>query len=321
MNALLIGLFSVWNVFCQICSMFWKTILFICSCSLLQAQTVRNDLFGASVGIQLNIGTVVNSIGLKLNGYYSQYFYQFNAGSELRFILTSYGKRKNFFETRNAIGLALLTGNSNKTADFELNELNHNTQKDYGLAYTYIWYNDNKGTAQRSGGFGLHLKDFSILMENDVFAGQSKDRFRTGAFQMSYRYEDFKFSVGNIIWTGETAGSTWQKLPYDNCPSGFRILEDLPYGKTSHGILYGGVLYSLPYGQTVRMRIGVDSEQIRHSIQNRLIHDLIFLPKKVERNTPHYPRLDNMGCAVFLKSDIRKTKLFLQLGGNDNWSY
>lgn len=64
----------------------------------------------------------------------------------------------------------------------------------------------------------------------------------------------------------------------------------------------------------------MDSESIRHGFQNRLIHDLIFLPKKVERTTPHYPRLDQYGCPVFDKESIRPNKLFLQWGINDNWA-
>ena len=288
---------------------------------MINAQTFQNNVFGGSVGLVLNTGTTINSIGIKLNGYYSQYIYQFNAGTELRFNLSSYGKRKNFFESRNGIGLVLLAGPKEHNADFELSELHHNTNSLYGLGYNYIWYTDNVGTSQRSGGFGLHLNNLSILIENDVFAGQSKDRFRTGALTLTYLYGDFKFALGNVIWTGETAGSAWQRIPLDNCPSGFRILEDLPYGKTSHGVIYGSLSYSLPYGQVSRFRIGIDSEQIRHSIQNRLIHDLIFLPSKVQRNTPHYPRLDNEGCPVFYKNEIRKNRLFLQLGANDTWSY
>lgn len=285
------------------------------------AQTFQSNVFGGSVGLVLNTGTTINSIGLKLNGYYAQYFYQFNAGTELRFSLNSYGKRKNFFEARNGIGLVLLAGPKEHNPDFELSELHHNTNSLYGFGYNYMWYTDNAGTSQRSGGFGLHINNLSILIENDVFAGQSKDRFRTGALTLTYLYGSFKFAIGNVIWTGETAGSVWQKIPLDKCPSGFRILEDLSYGKTSHGVIYGGLTYSLPFGQACRFRIGIDSEQIRHSIQNRLIHDLIFLPSKVQRNTPHYPRLDCDGCPVFYKNDIRKNRLFLQLGANDTWSY
>lgn len=283
-------------------------------------QTFNGEKFGATVGVIFNIGTHVNNIGLSVNTFYRDYFYQINIGTSLTYNLTSYGVRKKFWESRNTAGLVLLAGKREVTPDFQLNGLMHNTSYNYGIAYNYIWYIDNAGTSQLSGGWGIHLKDFSLLLENDVFGGQAKDRFRTGHMTFNYRYNSFKFTAGLYIWTGETANSLWEKVDMDQCPSGFRILEDLPYGRTSHGILYGGVAYKLVYGQFANFRIGTDSEKLRHAIQNRFMHDLIFLPKKIERNTPHYPRLDEHGCAVFEDSLTRKSKFYTILGLNENWS-
>ena len=297
-----------------------KWLFIICVPLTSFSQTLTGEKLGFSIGGILTIGTHVNSIGISLNGYYTDHFYQFNGGTTFRFNINSYGKRKKFIENKNTIGLVLLAGKESSPIDRELDGLFHNTANDYGLAYNYIWYFDNAGTSQRSGGWGLHIKNFSVLFENDVFGGQAKDRFRSGHLAFQYRTNDFKFQSGLYIWTGETANSFWQKIPMEKAPSGFRILEDLPYGNTSHGILYGGVRYMLPYGQSVGARIGIDSENIRHAFQNRLIHDLIFLPEKVERNTPHYPRLDENGCPVFDKKDVRRDRLYLLLDANENWS-
>lgn len=283
-------------------------------------QSFSNQRLGASVGLLINVGTHVNSIGLSVNTYYKDYFYQVNAGSSFTFNLTSYGGRKKFWESRNSLGLILLAGKKQVMPDFQLNGLLHNTSYNYGLGYNYIWYFDNAQTSQLSGGWAAHIKSFSVLFENDVFGGQAKDRFRTGHLAFTYRDNDFKFATGLYLWTGETANSIWDKTPLENCPSGFRILEDLPYGKTSHGILYGGLTYNVGYGQFAHFKTGIDSEKIRHAFQNRLIHDLLFLPKSVERNTPHYPRLDKEGCPVFEDSLVRKSKFYLQFGANENWS-
>lgn len=287
---------------------------------ILQGQTISNQKLGASIGLLLNFGTHVNSVGFAVNAYYTDYFYQLNTGSSFTFNFTGYGNRKNYWESRTNLGLILLAGKREMAPDFQLNGLLHNTSFNYGIGYNYIWYYDNAATSQLSGGWSLHLKNTSILFENDVFAGQAKDRFRTGHLTFNYRYEDFKFTAGLYIWTGETANSVWEKVSMDQCPSGFRILEELPFGKTSHGIVYGGVNYNLGYGQIAQARIGVDSERLRHSFQNRLTHDLVFLPKSIERNTPHYPRLDENGCAVFEDSLVRKDKFYFQLGSNENWS-
>ncbi|MEY3235955.1 MAG: hypothetical protein RI883_56 [Bacteroidota bacterium] len=283
-------------------------------------QTFKADKFGLSVGLLINVGTHVNNIGISLNSYYQDHFYQINAGSTITFNKTSYGKRKNFWESRNSLGLLILGGKKEMLPDFQLNSLLHNSTSNYGLGYNYIWYFDNIKTSQLSGGWGIHLKSFSLLLENDIFGGQGKDRFRTGHITMNYRMKDFKVTAGLNIWTGETANSTWNKGTFDKCPSGYRELENLPYGKTSHGILYGGLTYNLGYGQFTSMRIGVDSEKIRHSFQNRMMHDLIFLPKQIERKTPHYPRLDEFGCPVFEDSSVRKSKFYYQHGINENWS-
>jgi hypothetical protein len=299
-----------------------KNLLFILLFSALSArsQTFSNDKFGVSLGYVLNLGTHVDRMGLFINAYYHDHFYQVNAGTLLTLNLKGYGGRKRFWETRNHLGIVLLAGKRQMDPDFQLDGLLHNSRYNYGLGYNYIWYFDNAGTTQRSGGWSAHVKRFSVLFENDVFGGQAKDRFRTGHLAFNYRYDRFKFSGGLYIWTGETARSVWQKVPLDKCPSGFRILEDLPYGRSSHGILYGGVTYDLGMGQNLQARLGVDSEHIRHGFQNRLIHDLLFLPPNIERNTPHYPRLDENGCAVFEKDSVRRDRLYFQFGSNENWS-
>lgn len=288
--------------------------------SLLFGQTFSNERLGTSVGLILNLGTHINRVGVSVNAYYTDYFYQVNAGSIFTLNLNGYGSRKKFWESRSSLGLMLLGGKRQITPDFQLDGLLHNTFYNYGIGYNYLWYYDNAGTSQLSGGWSAHIKNFSILFENDVFGGQAKDRFRTGHLTFNYRYDLFKYSLGLYIWTGETKNSIWQKVPLDKCPSGFRILEDLPYGRTSHGILYGGVSYNLGYGQIASARIGMDSDHIRHGFQNRFIHDLIFMPPNVERNTPHYPRLDENGCAVFEKDSVRKDRFYFQLGLNENWS-
>ncbi len=273
-----------------------------------------------SVGLLLNVGTHVNTIGISLNSYYQDFFYQVNAGSSFTYNLTGYGNRKNFWESRNSLGLLLLGGKKEMVPDFQLNGLLHNSAFNYGIGYNYIWYFDNVKTGQFSGGWGVHMKSFSLLLENDIFAGQGKDRFRTGHITMNYRVNDFKITTGLNIWTGETANSEWKKESFDKCPSGYRELDNLLYGKTSHGILYGGLSFNLGYGQHTTMRIGIDSENIRHAFQNRPMHDLIFLPKRIERKTPHYPRLDEFGCPVFEGSLVRQSKFYFQQAFNENWS-
>ena len=287
---------------------------------LCTSQGYFKDHFGGTIGLITNIGSHNRSVGVTINGYWTDYFVQINASSSIQFYSLSYGKRRNFWESRNAIGAILLAGKKERTPEFQLDGLNHNTTYNFGVGYNYVAYFNNSGTSQFSGGFAAHIKHLGIYHENDVFGGQAKDRFRTGHVLVTYQYRDYKFGLGVNLWTGETAHSNWQKINSDKMPNGFRILEELPYGKTSHGIVYTSFTYNLPYGQDAFLRIGADSENIRHAIQNRLMHDLLFIPKKLKRTTPHYPRLDKNGCPVFNKEDARPISYYFQFGTNINWS-
>ena len=299
----------------------FKLLFFLLSPILVSSQVFEVPKYGWNAGISLQFGTHINSIGIQVNTYFSDRFYQVNIGEQLTFRLSDLGKRKNFFQSRFSTGVVLLAGKQNTPRDFQLNSLYHNTSYNYGLAYNYLWYCDKMSTSQRSGGWALHLKKTSILFENDIFGGQGKDRFRTGQLAVSYRDSIWKFSTGFSIWTGETSGTDWQKITFDGCPNGYRSLEDKPYGRTSHGIAYVGFDYGYGSPQWLGYKIGVDSERLRHQLQNRLLHDLIWLPKTLPRNTPHYPMLDQNGCPVFDKNDARKNELYFQGGVNSNWSY
>lgn len=285
-----------------------------------KAQSYFQEHFGGTAGIVFNLGSHTNSVGLNLRGYHTDFFYQVNAGSTFYFYKKGLGKRINYWESRNSLGLVLLAGKKEMTRDFQLDGLNHQTNYNLGAGYNYLWYFDNIGTSQRSGGFGFHVKNISVYHENDVFGGQGKDRYRTAHFYASYRSDEFKVGAGFNLWTGETKGARWEKMTSKKAPNGFKILENLPYGKTSHGIAYGAFVYNLPYGQDVHLRLGVDSDNIRHAIQNRLIHDMIFMPIKMKNTTPHYPRLDEFGCPVFDKEGVRDLKFYMQFGMNENWS-
>jgi hypothetical protein len=292
---------------------------------VLTAFTSWTQDFGFQLGAVFNFGTHINAVGFNSNLYYTNRFVQLNLSTQSKLNFTNYGGRKYFAENRFASGIILLAGKKDNIPDFEFDALLHNTHYNYAIGYNYIWYSDDIGTSQLSGGWSLGLKKFSILFENDVFGGQARDRFRSGVLELSYRNQNVKYFTNMYIWTGETKKSVWNKTPMPNCPNGFRSLENLPYGKTSHGIVSVGVRgvfskYEIQnISQVVGTKIGLDSEQIRHFLQNRLSHDLIFMPKTYKRNTPHYPRLNSEGKPSFKKEERRKDKIYLQFSLNEGW--
>ncbi|TNE52883.1 MAG: hypothetical protein EP338_13945 [Bacteroidetes bacterium] len=274
---------------------------------------------GFRLGLMASLGTHLTNVGWKLNLYYTDYFYQLNVDLSTKWNAYAYGGRRLFAEHRLATGMVLLAGKKELEPDFHLDALNHQTPYNYAVSYNYLWYFDGKGTSQRSGGWGLHLKNFSVLLENDVFGGEARDRFRTGMLEFAYRYGQNKLFTNFYIWTGETRGSVWEHEVRSGCPNGYRKLDHLPYGKTSHGIWSFG-WHGLYRNQFLTAKAGWDSESVRHFMQNRLSHDLILLPRKMKRNTPHYPRLNAEGMPVFSRKEQRPSRIYLQASMNELWS-
>src|SRR5690554_249496 len=83
--------------------------------STLKAQKWSNNHWGLQVAISADIGTHINQVGLKVQGYYTYEFVQFNLGNHIRFNSTHFGGRKVFVTQRINTGIALLTGRKNSS--------------------------------------------------------------------------------------------------------------------------------------------------------------------------------------------------------------
>lgn len=276
--------------------------------------------YGVHLGLVANVGSHKTSLGLQFNTYVGIPYAQLNFASNVNLYAHSLGNRKKFIESRNALGVVLSAVKGKRYSNFEFDALNHQSLNKYGIGYNYILYHDNRGTSQHSGGFALHFNKVSIYHENDAFTGQAEDRFRTAIARISYTDSLFKYSIGMNLWTGDSRNAPLVSEKSPICLSGFKNLEDRPYGKTSHGILFGEVKMNGIYQQNPNIRLGIDAEGIRHFVQNRMFHDLIFMPKNYERKTPHYPTIDENGCYTLDKSKRRKPSPYIQLGLNDVWS-
>lgn len=296
------------------------TLFFICVSPLLFAQQWSGRNAGIKCSVLISIGTHQTSFGIGLNAYAAIDNAQLNIGSTYRFYENSLGERCHFGEWRHTIGAVLMAGKKENPINMDWDGALHQSTKPYALGYAYIWYFDKVGTTQRSGTWNIGIDRVDIQLENDVFAGQSKDRFRTGNLFVSYRDDFNKAGIGIQIWTGETRHSKWNKDSLPKMPSGFRDLTPLSYGNLNHGNLYLEYKRSELF-QTAGLRLGADSENARHIFQNRISHDLIFFPKKMERNTPHYPRLDEFGNNVFSRDSVRKSKPYFKVFLNDGLLY
>lgn len=297
------------------------SLIFLFSTSVHSQRWGEDEHWGVQIGLTATLGTHVNRIGLKIQGYYTYKFIQINGGNHLRFNAESIGNRKNFITQRLNAGIVFMTGEPTIEPHLLLDGVNHQTRYEYALGYNYLWYFDNIGTTQQAGGFGLHLHQFSIYIENDILAGQGKDRFRTSFAAVGFHNDFFNLMLNTLLWTGETGGVVRVNQFSEKYPGGYKDISTLPYGKTSHGIVSISLDYSLFYGNTISTNIGIDSENVRDLLQNKFMHNKVFVPKPLRTPNPHYPMIDQKGFPAKSKDDIRPAQFFFQVGLNRSLSY
>ena len=293
-------------------------LFFLCVLSLV--SFAQRHVFGIQAQLLLSVGTPVNRIGINLNGFWLTSFSQVNIGTQSSFYLTGIGPKGNFIENRTHISLIGLAGKRNGEIRTFVNPLFHQSQRSVAFGYSFLWYWDNRKTAQLSGRFGLQFQRVALQFENDLFGGQGRDRFRTAGLHAFYM--DSLNSIGAHIrlWTGETRGGI--RHTDANYPSkyGYKDLSQTLYGKYSSGI--ASISYSrlLPFSQQLGAEIGIDAEQIRHFFQNKLVHDFTFSKKNTRKHNPHYPMLQEDGSPyIFVEGTKPRKARFVGLftiGGN-----
>jgi hypothetical protein len=154
-----------------------------------------------------------------------------------------------------------------------------------------------------------------VYFENDLFAGQGRDRFRTGKLQLVY-IDSVQIASMNIkIWTGETRGAKLVDDIYGNTKKGYRDLSETKFGRFSNGIF--SVSYHRVYELTsFGLELGIDDERIRHVFQNRLIHGLPYKKQEQRVINRNLPMLDSNGLPYLDKENqtLRRRKLVMMVG-------
>lgn len=265
------------------------------------------------VGMRLSacIGSHQHYYGLGIHAGIESNALMFTLGSDVSFKLKDLGDRMNFFDSKSYIGTSIVTGKNTSIRDIELGLLNNYFSRENSLGYAYIVYMDNVGTSQLSGAFRGEFRRHSLVLENDFFAGQGKDRFRTA--WLIYRYRELLWSghLGVRLWTGESSGLQVKVINYHGNGQQYKDLSTNPFGKTSHGILYGGFRYKI-WTQTLGVDLGIDAEQVRHALQNQVAHSSIWHKKHLSKAVV-YPMLDKYGYPTFEKSQVRMPCTYFQL--------
>jgi len=107
---------------------------------------------------------------------------------------------------------------------------------------------------------------------------------------------------------------------------GYKDLSKAAWGKNSVGILcfQAERAYSVVSPQMAKVMVGIDAEQVRQILQNKIVHDMYFVPERwVGYKNVHYPMLQKDGtpCLSRPGQKVRSPKPFFNVALNDNLFY
>lgn len=259
------------------------------------------------------LGNRFQRVGLTFQAYYCYDFAQVNADVRLYHNFRNLGPRVRYNELVTSAGLVCGYGDKRTEHNPFLSTTGNQTGYKYSIAYSYNLYFNRIKTTQQTGTVALQFGALSIISENDIFARSALDRFRTGAFLVQYQYKDsYQFAINCTMWTGQMGNkiTTDTAFPY----VGYMDTTGGVYTRYSHGLLSAQCKAALNYGQSLQANVGVDAEQVRNFVQNRMIHDMVFIPRKWRRNC-HIPALDTAGNQYLYKprQKIKRPKPYWNL--------
>jgi len=290
-------------------------VLTLCS------TTYANDLnsAGAIAGITVTIGNKISNAGVFVSAWVYYDFVQFNPGARFRYHFKNLGVPGRYWEFDCYGGLIFAWGNRCETKNPFVNNVSNQTMRPYSIACSYNIYRDGVDTNQKTGTIALQFNKISLITENDIF-GDNRDRFRTAGTSVQYRHEGTVLGMSIILWTGEKG----ERITGTDYPSRNGYMKQGRYGGYSHGILCVQARQYLDYIQNMQLSAGIDAEQIRHVFQNKIMHDMVFLPARwVKDPSSHVPMLDADGNMYLFQpaQKIRKPAPFFQTAINPGLFY
>lgn len=253
------------------------------------------------------VGNRFQRIGININSYYFYDFVQVNAGIRLYRNLKNLGPKLEYNESVLSGGLVLACGKKQHYFNPFVNEYSNQTKRIFSIAYSYNAYFNKVKTKQQTGIVALQFDRISIITENDILAKPFFDRFRTGAFLIQYQYKNiFQAAINCTMWAGQMGR---QIKDNKNFSCGYMDTTGGIYSNLSHGLLSLQLKFNLGYAQNAQVNLGVDAEKVRNFVQNKLIHDMIFVPRKwFKQINSHIPMLDSKGEQYLFNPDQKVKK-------------
>lgn len=255
----------------------------------------QNDR-GINIGFVSALGNKFQRLGFTVQGYYCYGHVQGNAELRLYRNFRNLGPRKKYNELVTSAGVVVGYGGINTRRNPFMSSVSNQTGYRNSVGYSYNLYFNRIKTTQQTGTLALQFRDVSIITENDLLARPELDRFRTGGILVQYQYRDqLQLAINCTMWTGQM-GKNRILVSNEFFPYGYMDTTGGRYTQYSHGLLSAQAKAFLRYGQYAQANLGVDAERVRNFVQNRVMHDMAFLPQKWHnpRNC-HLPMVDTAG--------------------------
>ncbi len=274
--------------------------------------------FVADIGSQFRRAGVLVQSNFVLKSFEGIFAFQLKTGK-------GYGPQKGFERTMH-LGFNFFHGASKENIKFNsiYQPFHFSIRSDHRIRYGYIYnyYWDKSNTSQGTGTINIKIGAIHLVSENDLLGNTSgKDQFRTGAIGIYMLQNNLSFGLKTVLWTGQTRCTNMKRVKDENFRSryGYKDISDCAYANYSHGILSFEGAYMLSDYIAPSLSLGRDDERIRNEVQNKIIHDLKFIPQKLNgAENPHIPMLDTEGKLYLYKEgqEIEKGKWLVQLGFN-----
>lgn len=288
--------------------------------TLAQFYTSKN--LGVNISVIASFGTHFQRFGIVFQGYGIYEKLQLNASLRLYHNYKNLGPKITYNEFNSSMGVLYAYGDEKDELNMFISPVSNQTNYTNAIAYSYnVWLNKNK-TSQFTGTLALHFNRLSIISENDALAKKYLDRFRTGAILIQYQHQQYVYAISTIMWTGKLGSGVRDDSGFKGV--GYLNLENHIYGNLSHGLLSAQISYVDEFSQVYQINVGVDADQVRNVMQNKLIHDMPFIPKKWNKaGNLHFPMIDAEGNQYLYKSKqkIRPIKWLINSGLNPSIFY
>jgi len=279
--------------------------------------------YGISGGLSFSFGNKVNRIGLSCSVFYAYNFTQVNASVNAYYNFKTLALKRKTTELQLGLGVQMAWNKDDTITNKFVGLTENNTIYKNSFGYSFLYYFDRQTTSQAGGIININIDKFTFATQNDLFSFLKQgtlDKYRTGSFIIEYRYNDTQIGLTSTFWTGNYYSST--KITDSNYPArfGYRSSDKSILGNFSAALTSVQIKQILPYKQIAKVNIGVDSEHIRHLIQNKFMHDQYIFPEKwIKIKQYHIPMLQENGEQYLFKDGqkIKPTTIYLNFGLNE----